>query len=80
MSGMDTPLEPEHPRTDGYHRGMKTLGDSPGFYSMLNLLAASVVLRETFLLLQSVNVMAADLRASVRRAISGFMPLASKPT
>src|SRR5262249_25465296 len=29
---------------------------------------------------QSVNVMAAILRASVRRAISGFIPLPSKPT
>ena len=28
---------------------------------------------------QSVNVMAAILRASVRRAISGFIPLASNP-
>src|ERR1035438_4344232 len=29
----------------GYHRGMKNLGRSPGFYSMLKLLASSVVRR-----------------------------------
>src|SRR5260370_40322580 len=29
----------------GYHRGMKNLGRSPGIYSMLKLLASSVVRR-----------------------------------
>src|SRR6266849_7039161 len=65
----------------GYHRGMKNLGRLPGFYSMLSqaacVFSCSASKRSSFF--QSVNVMAAILRASVRRAISGFIPLASKP-
>src|SRR5580692_311710 len=64
----------------GYHRGMKTLGDH--LWVLFDAQAACVFScsaskRSSFF--QSVNVMAAILRASVRRAISGFIPLASKP-
>ena len=57
----------------------ENLGRSLGFLvrcsSSLRLQLFGV---ETFSSLQSVKVMAAILRASVRRAISGFIPLASK--
>jgi hypothetical protein len=47
---------------------------------MLKLLASSVVLRrKRSSFFHSVNVMAAIFRASVRRAISGFIFWASKP-
>ena len=62
----------------GYHRGMKTLGDHLGSIRCSSCLRLQLFDVETFLLFQSVNVMAAILRARVRRAISGFMPLASK--
>ena len=62
----------------GYHRGMKTweitwvLCDAQAAC----VFSCSASKRSSFF--QSVKVMAAILRASVRRAISGFMPLASK--
>ena len=45
---------------------------------MLKLLASSVVPSKPSPLFQRVKVMAAILRASVSRAISGFIPLPSK--
>src|ERR1700692_914356 len=63
----------------GYHRGMKNLRRSPGFLfdaQAACFFSCSTSKRSSFF--QSVNVMAAILRASVRRAISGFIPLASK--
>ncbi len=58
---------------------MKTWGDHLGSVRMLKRLAFSVVPRRNRPpFFQSVKVMAAILRASVRRAISGFIPLASK--
>jgi hypothetical protein len=63
-----------------YHGVAKTLGNRLGV--LLDDQAAcafrcSASKRPPFF--QSVKVMAAILRASVRRAISGFIPLASKP-
>ena len=62
----------------GYHRGMKTWEIT---WVLFNAQAACVFSfsaskRSPFF--QSVKVMAAILRAKVRRAISGSMPLASK--
>ena len=62
----------------GYHRGMKTWEIT---WVLVDAQAACVFScsaskRSSFF--QSVKVMAAILRASVRRAISGFIPLASR--
>lgn len=72
-------LEPERRKNRRANTGHETLGIFLGF--LPNAQAAcgfrcSASKRPPFF--QSVNVMAAILRASVRRAISGFIPLTSK--
>ena len=79
MSAWILSLEPEHCKNRfGHHRGMK-----PGEITWVLFDAQAVCVfscsaskRSSFF--QSVKVMAAILRASVRRAISGFIPLVSK--
>jgi hypothetical protein len=73
-------LEPERRRTERSPPRHESLG-SPGV--LCNAQAAcgfscSASKRSSFF--QSVRAMAAILRANVRRAISGFMPFASKAT
>src|SRR5437870_671687 len=79
MSAYILSLEPEHRKNRfGHHRGMKTWEIT---WVLLDAQAACVFscsASKRFPPFQSVKVMAAILRASVRRAISGFMPLASK--
>src|ERR1700731_370945 len=62
----------------GYHQGMKTLGDHRVLCDAQAACVFSCSTSKRSSFFQSVNVMAAILRARVRRAISGFMPLASK--
>jgi len=59
-------------------RGMKTLADHLGSVRCSSGLRFQLAASKPSPLFQRVKVMAAILRASVRRAISGFMPLASK--
>jgi len=80
MSAWILSLEPERRRTDRLHPRHEKLG-SPAV--LCNAQAAcgfscSASKRASFF--QSVKAMAAILRANVRRAISGFMPLSSKAT
>ena len=63
----------------GYHRGMKTWAITWFLFDAQAACVFSCSASKRSSFFQSVNVMAAILRASVRRAISGFMPLASKP-
>ena len=62
----------------GYHRGMKTWEITWVLFDAQAACVFSCSTSKRSSFFQSVNVMAAILRASVRRAISGFMPLASK--
>jgi len=62
----------------GYHRGMKTWEITWVLFDAQAACVFSCSASKRSSFFQSVKVMAAILRASVRRAISGFMPLASK--
>ena len=78
MSAWILSLEPEHRRTDGSAPRRETWETT---LSSVDAQAAcgfscSASKRSSFF--QSVKAMAAILRAKVRRAISGFMPLSSK--
>ena len=73
-------LEPEHRTNRGSHRGVKSWEISR---ALCHAQAACVIRcsaskRSSFF--QRVKAMAAILRASVSRAISGFIPLSSKAT
>ncbi len=72
-------LEPEH-RTNrlGHHRGRKTWEITWVLFDAQAACVFSCSASKRSSFFQSVKVMAAILRARVRRAISGFMPLASK--
>ena len=72
-------LEPEHRKNRfGHHRGMKTWEITWVLFDAQAACAFSCSASKRSPLFQSVKVMAAILRANVRRAISGFIPLASK--
>src|ERR1035437_5095353 len=79
MSDSILSLEPEH-RTNrlGHHRGRKTWEITWVLFDAQAACAFSCSASKRPPFFQSVKVMAAILRASVRRAISGFIPLASK--
>ena len=79
MSAWILSLEPEH-RTNrlGHHRGRKTWEITWVLFDTQAACVFSCSASKRSSFFQSVKVMAAILRASVRRAISGFIPLASK--
>src|ERR1039458_2513502 len=62
----------------GHHRGRKTWEITWVLFHAQAACVFSCSASKRSPFFQSVNVMAAILRASVRRAISGFIPLASK--
>src|SRR5712691_8007587 len=63
----------------GYPPSMKILGITWVLFDAQAACVFSCSTSKRSSFFQSVNVMAAILRASVRRAISGFIPLASRP-
>src|SRR6266446_9857493 len=63
----------------GYHRGMKPWETTWVLFDAQAACGFSCSTSKRSSFFQSVKVMAAILRASVRRAISGFIPLASRP-
>jgi hypothetical protein len=79
MSAWILSLEPEH-RTNrlGHHRGMKTWESTGVLFDTQAACVFSCSASKPSSFFQSVKVMAAIFRASVRRAISGFIPLVSK--
>ena len=79
MSAWILSLEPERRRTDGPPPRHETWEITWVLYNAQAacVFKCSASKRSSFF--QSVKVMAAILRARVRRAISGFIPLASKP-
>jgi hypothetical protein len=62
----------------GYHRGMKTWEIPWVLFDAQAACVFSCSASQRSSFFQRVKVMAAILRARVRRAISGFMPLASQ--
>jgi hypothetical protein len=72
-------LEPEHRKNRiGHHRGRKTWEITWVLFDAQAACVFNCFASKRSPLFQSVKVMAAILRASVRRAISGFIPLANK--